>query len=154
VRRPASSGVIRRAGPGDADAVAAVFIASFETLTFLPRLHSHDEHRTFVRDVVLAEQEVWVAEDDVGIAGFAALTDEQLAHLYVDPRAQKRGIGSALLEQAKMRRPGGFTFWVFQANEPARRFYEARGCSLVKLTDGSGNEERTPDALYRWRPGG
>jgi GNAT superfamily N-acetyltransferase len=144
--------VIRRAGPGDGDAVAAVFVASFTTLTFLPRLHTDDELRTFIRDVVLPEQEVWVAADDGDIVGFVAMTDERLEHLYVDPRAQKRGIGSALLAQAKLRRPGGFTFWVFQANEVACRFYEARGCWLVKLTDGSGNEERTPDALYRWRP--
>ena len=30
------------------------------------------------------------------------------------------------------------------------RFYEARGFALVRETDGSGNEEREPDALYLW----
>jgi hypothetical protein len=54
--------------------------------------------------------------------------------------------------KTKERRPAGFTLWVFQQNERARRFYEARGLTLVKLTDGSGNEERTPDALYEWLP--
>ncbi len=75
-----------------------------------------------------------------------------LDQLYVHPDAHGRGAGSALLDKAKERRPGGFTFWVFQQNEHARRFYERRGCRVVKLTDGSGNEEKTPDALYEWRP--
>jgi hypothetical protein len=35
----------------------------------------------------------------------------------------------------------------------ARRFYERHGLSVVRLTDGEGNEERAPDALYAWRPG-
>ena len=66
----------------DAAAVAAVFIPSLESLTFLPVLHTHDEDRAFIREV-LVRNEVLVAEED---------------------------------------------------------------------TDGSGNEERTPDALYEWRP--
>ena len=56
------------------------------------------------------------------------------------------------MERAKERRPGGFQLWVFQQNATARRFYERRGFVLVRETDGSDNEERTPDALYAWRP--
>ncbi len=52
------------------------------------------------------------------------------------------------------RRPDGFALWVFQQNDGARRFYERHGLRLVRETDGSGNEERTPDALYEWRPSG
>jgi GNAT superfamily N-acetyltransferase len=143
---------IRAARPADAVAVADVFIASFESLDFLPRLHSHEEQRAWIRDVVLASQEVWVAQEDGRVVGFAALSDDKLEHLYVHPDAQGRGVGSALLATAKQRRPGGFAFWVFQENRRARRFYEARGCTALRLTDGSGNEERTPDALYEWRP--
>jgi len=143
---------VRRAGPSDAEAIAAAYIPSFESLTFLPMLHSHDEHRAHVLRLV-ADQEVWVAEDEGGIVGVAALTSDMLSHLYVHPDAQGRGAGSALMDRAKERRPAGFTFWVFQANEHAHRFYEARGCRVLELTDGSGNEEKTPDALYEWRPG-
>jgi GNAT superfamily N-acetyltransferase len=131
--------------------VAALFRRSFGTLTFLPTLHTPEEDREHFGRVV-AEQEVWVAEEDGRVLGFAGLTDDMLSHLYVEPEAQGRGIGGALLDQAKERRPHGFRFWVFQRNERARRFYEARGCRLVKLTDGSGNEEREPDALYEWLP--
>jgi putative acetyltransferase len=142
---------VRRARPDEAAAIAEVFIPSFESLSFLPMLHTHDEHREFVRDVV-TQDEVWVAEEDGQIAGMASLAEDVLDHLYVHPDFQGRGAGSALFEKVKELRPHGFTFWVFQQNDRARTFYEHRGCRLVRLTDGSRNEEKTPDALYAWRP--
>jgi GNAT superfamily N-acetyltransferase len=144
--------VIRRAEAADGTVVARLFRRSFGTLAFLPTLHTPEEDRDHFGRVV-AEQEVWVAEEDGRVLGFSALTDDTLTSLYVEPDAQVRGIGGALLDKAKERRPEGFRFWVFQRNERARRFYEARGCRLVELTDGSGNEEREPDALYEWLPG-
>lgn len=142
---------VRRARPDDATAIAEVFIPSFASLSFLPRLHTPAEDREFVRGLV-SRAEVWVAEENGQIVGMASLGDDVLDHLYVHPDCQGRGAGSALFEKAKERRPGGFTFWVFQQNDRARTFYEHRGCRLVRLTDGSGNEEKTPDALYAWRP--
>lgn len=132
-------------------AVADLFRRSFGTLSFLPTLHTPSEDRThFAR--VIAEQEVWVHEGAGGIDGFAALEATLLTGLYVDPSRLRQGIGSALLEHAKMRRPAGLQLWVFQRNAGARWFYERHGFSLVELTDGSTNEEREPDALYEWRP--
>ena len=147
---------IRAASPDDADAVAAVFIASFRTLTFLPRLHTDEETTDFITNTVMAEDEVVVAEVEGEIVGFVAMSSggDFLEHLYVHPDLQGRGIGTALLERAKARMPGGFRLWVFQANTGARRFYERHGLRVVKLTDGAGNEEKTPDALYEWLPGG
>jgi len=142
--------VIRRAGPANVEGIVAVFERSFATLDFLPVLHTHEEHLGFFGAVV-AERDVYVYDEN-GIAGFAALGGDVLSHLYVTPEAFGRGIGSALLAEAKRLRPAGFTFWVFQANERARRFYEAHGCTALRFTDGTGNEERTPDVLYEWRP--
>jgi ribosomal protein S18 acetylase RimI-like enzyme len=147
-----SGAAIRRASPADADAVADVFRASFAGLTYLPKLHTEAEDRAFVRDVLLGRQEVWVAEEDGEVVGYAALSADKLEHLYVHPRAQGRGVGTALLARAKERRPAGLQLWTFQRNDGARRFYERHGFSLVRLTDGRDNEEREPDALYEWRP--
>jgi ribosomal protein S18 acetylase RimI-like enzyme len=145
---------LRVAAAGDAEAVADVFIASFGTLTFLPKLHTDEETRDFITNTVLPKDEVVVAEVDGRIAGFVAMSNgDLLEHLYVHPDHQRRGIGSALLERAKARMPGGFRLWVFQANAGARRFYERHGCRVVELTEGAGNEEQTPDALYEWLPG-
>jgi GNAT superfamily N-acetyltransferase len=92
--------------------------------------------------------EAWLAGD----AGFASIEGGLLDYLYVHPDAQGRFVGTALLALAKQRRPDGFELWVFQHLERSRRFYERHGCELVRLTDGSGNMERLPDALYAWRP--
>ena len=143
--------MIRRARVEDVNAIAALFRRSFGTLTFLPTLHTPEEDRAYFGGIV-AEREVWVWEEDGSILGFAALEDDELTHIYVEPDAHGRGIGAALMERVKERRPAGFRLWVFQENANARRFYERRGFVLVRETDGSDNEERTPDALYAWRP--
>jgi putative acetyltransferase len=123
-------------------------------MPWLPELHTPDEDRHFLRAVVLAEEEVWVAETDGVVAGFTALGTragvEFMEHLYVAPDHQRRGIGTALMEKAKARRPAGFRLWVFQRNAGARAFYERHGFRLIELTGGSGNEEKEPDALYEW----
>ncbi|HYI75818.1 MAG TPA: GNAT family N-acetyltransferase [Gaiellaceae bacterium] len=143
--------MLRRARPDDARAIARLFRASFGTLTFLPTLHTPEEDERHLASMI-ADREVWVYEDEREIAGFAAVTDDMLSDLYVAPDRLREGIGSVLLERAKERRPAGFRFWVFQQNERARRFYERHGCRVVELTDGSGNEEKVPDALYEWAP--
>jgi putative acetyltransferase len=57
--------------------------------------------------------------------------------------------GQALLTAAR-EGVAELSLWTFQSNTLARRFYERQGFTLVELTDGAANEERLPDALYRW----
>jgi ribosomal protein S18 acetylase RimI-like enzyme len=129
-----------------------VFLACAAEMTYLPDLYTEAETRTFIRDVLLPNNEVWVAEEGGRVLGFSGLGDDVVRHLWVHPEAQNRGVGAALLARAKERRPGGLQLWVFQKNVGARRFYERHGFTLVKLTDGSANEEKEPDALYAWQP--
>ena len=138
--------MIRRATEQDVDAIVAIFEPSFATLDFLPQLHTHDENVEFFRRCVL-EGEAYMLGD-----GFSILSGAMLSHLYVHPRSFGTGVGHALFEHATSVRPDGFEFWVFQQNERARRFYEAHGATAVEFTDGSGNEERTPDVRYVWLP--
>src|SRR3954447_2911638 len=104
--------MIQRAGADDVDAIAEVFGRSFGSLTFLPQLHTPEEHRAFFARVVAAD-EVWVWEEDDAVVGFAAVDDQTLAHLYVDPARTGHGIGTALLAHVKSTRPGGFELWTF-----------------------------------------
>jgi ribosomal protein S18 acetylase RimI-like enzyme len=148
---------LRRARPEDADALAAIMRSAMDgAMPSHADLHTPDEDRWFLREVVLPTTEVWVAEHDGRTVGFTALGERDgvdfMEHIYVVPEEQARGIGRALMERAKQRRPDGFRLWVFQSNEGARRFYERSGLRLVELTDGAGNEEREPDALYEWVP--
>lgn len=144
--------MIRGARPSDVDAIAELYERSFGSLSFLPMLHTLEEHRAWFGQVV-AEREVWVWEEGGATLGFIVLGDATVDYLYVEPKVTGRGIGRALLEQAKTRRRDGFSLWTFQLNEGARRFYERHGLRMIRLTDGEGNEEKTHDALYAWRPG-
>jgi GNAT superfamily N-acetyltransferase len=144
--------MIRRATAADVEQIVDVFERSFATLEFVPKIHTHEEHLGHLAGVVGA-QDVWVAEHDGRVAGFLALDGDLGTFFYVDPDAHGEGIGSALWEEATRARPEGFSFWAFQDNVKARRFYEKRGCVAVEFTDGSGNEEKTPDVLYRWTSG-
>ena len=142
--------MIGRATTEDAAEIGRIFLATRDRMTYLPRIPDGD--RPKLGGWIVDRHEVWVVEEGGRIVGFAGLDPDKLEHLYVDPEAQNCGVGLALFDHAKTQRPDGFDFWVFQQNEGARRFYERHGCRLVKLTDGADNMEKTPDALYEWRP--
>ena len=142
--------LLRRAGRDESDAVAAVFRLSKRTaLPYLPDLHTPEDDRGFFRQRVFAECSVWVALRRGSLAGFCAFRDHWVDHLYVAPEAQGRGIGTALLDEAK-RGQHELRLWTLQRNVYARRFYESRGFVVERLTGGE-NEEREPDVLSRWR---
>ena len=141
---------LRLATDADLDGLDEVFAhARDDMFVYLPRLHTREEDRGFLRHLV-ETTELWVADEEGLLVGFVSLAGDLLGHIYVHPRG--RGVGSALMDKAKELRPAGFRLWVFQRNDGARRFYERHGLTLVELTDGAGNEEREPDARYDWRP--
>lgn len=104
-RRAGMQPTPRRARPADAEAVAEIFLAArTDTMLYLPNLHTEDEIRLWIRDILLPGHEVVVAEVGDRPAGFAALDGDELAHLYVHPglqgpgdrrRAARAGTGAA-----------------------------------------------------------
>lgn len=112
--------------------------------------HTDDEVHAWVSGWDLDDQDVWVAEDDDVLLGYARVHGAWLDDLYVAPEAAGRGIGSALLDLVRSRSPGGFCLWVFESNAPARGFYARRGFIELECTDGSANEERAPDIRMAW----
>lgn len=144
---------IRRAELVDALAIARIHIAArAEAMPWLPVVHSDEETFWWAEHVLLVENEVWVAELDGAVVGFAAVAPGWLDQLYIDPECQGIGIGRRLLDLAKERQPDELRLHAFARNARARRFYEAAGFILIGEGDGSDNEEGEPDALYRWRP--
>ena len=134
----------------DAGGIAAVFSSSLRLLTFLPVLHTVEEDRRFIENIILKECEVIVAEGDPGIVSFLALNGEEIRLLYSHPDFIGSGAGSLLLDAVKKSSVAALELWCFQANERARRFYEERGFRAVRFTDGRDNEENVPDVRYRW----
>jgi putative acetyltransferase len=146
----AAAFTIRKAVPSDGDRIAYVHRTSkHEALPYLPDLHTPEEDRWWVANILLPHQQVWVAEVDGEIVGMVAVADGFVQQLYILPGYQGLGIGSALLEKAIDLSPGDLELWAFQQNERARGFYERRGFVAVEFTDGANNEERTPDVRYR-----
>jgi putative acetyltransferase len=92
---------------------------------------------------------VWGAAQGDALAGFVAFREGWIHQFYVLPNQQRRGLGSALLRVAKSA-SSSLSLWTFWRNMLARWFYEARGFVVIKMTDGTDNEELEPDVLYRW----
>ena len=156
--------LIRPAHDEDAEPLADLFVAAREAAyPAMPRtVHPPHEVRHWFREVLGLEErttampderEVWVAEADGVLVGYAVLDPAWLDSLYVRPDLTGRGIGTALLDLVKGLRPGGFGLWVFASNVAAQRFYRRHGLVPVRRTDGSENEERAPDVEMLW-PGG
>jgi GNAT superfamily N-acetyltransferase len=147
---------VRPARDDELDALAALYYRCRNEMTYVPPMP--EEAIPIVAGRIRESDEVWVAEREGRLLGFIAIEHSRtldadvLERIYVEPVEQGGGVGVALLDKAKELRPDGIHLWVFQKNEGARRFYERHGFQLVKLTDGSHNMEREPDALYAWEP--
>ena len=100
-------------------------------------------------ETVMPSDEVWVAEVDSAIAGVLVLSENSIEHLYVDPDWFAQGLGSALLERAKIGHPETLELWTFESNTGAQRFYERHAFRAVGGTTGD-SEEGAPDIHYRW----
>jgi GNAT superfamily N-acetyltransferase len=144
--------VIRRADEQSAESIARLLRSVLRaSLPFLPQLHTADEDLWFVRNVMFAQCEVWVAGTG-DIDGFIAFRAGWIDHLYVRLERQRRGVGRALLGQA-MTTHSPLRLWTFQKNAAAIGFYLAQGFCEIDRTDGSRNEEREPDILFEWERG-
>jgi putative acetyltransferase len=76
----------------------------------------------------LSRLEIWVAEADACITGWAAIHGDRLEGIYVDPAFAGKGIGSGLLELVEARmRAKGLAAISAEASANAERFYLQRG---------------------------
>jgi chorismate mutase/ribosomal protein S18 acetylase RimI-like enzyme len=153
--------LIRPANDEDAEPLADLFVAAREAAyPAMPHpVHPPHEVRHWFREVLGLEErtvpmpeerEVWVAEADGVVVGYAIVDPGWLDSLYVRPDLTGRGIGATLLELVKGLRPDGFGLWVFASNVAAQRFYRRHGLVPVRRTDGSENEEGAPDVEMLW----
>jgi hypothetical protein len=138
-----------RATASDAVAIADVHSASFRLLTFLPMLHTIDEYRCFIANVILKECEVTVAEDETWMVAFLARREEEIRLLYTRPDRIGMGAGTQLSRQ---QRPAAqCTRTVVLPGKSARK-------TLLRDTELPCNpiyrwceqRERTLDVRYRW----
>ena len=138
---------LRRATLADSSAVSDIHCRA----AFLPPPHGPEENLTYIRDKLMAENEVWVADIDGEVMGYVAFNDAWLTHLFVRPNHQGQRLGPRLLDHA-MADGRERQLWTFARNIRARDFYEKRGWVLMETTDGSGNAFGEPEVRYSRRP--
>jgi chorismate mutase/GNAT superfamily N-acetyltransferase len=151
---------LRPAGPDDVPAIARVFLDARAAAVpaMPPPVHTPEEVHAYHHERLAAGEELWVAEAETDpraraepqVVGYCHVVGDWLDALYVAPGRTGQGAGAAMLDLVKSLRPDGFALWVFVSNEPARRFYRRHGLVELEATDGSGNEERSPDLRMAW----
>lgn len=109
-----------------------------------------DSGRIF-RDHIASRCEIWVAQRGQRLLGFLAIRGSYIDRMYVRPGAQRRGVGTALLEKAQALSPAGLELHTHQANRRARDFYEKHGLRAIRFGV-SPPPESEPDVEYWWRP--
>lgn len=142
---------IRRLGRDEMADAARIHRAALDMrLPWLAGRRTPEEDSAYFAGPLFDACAVWGGFWQEELTGFIALRPGWIDQLHVLPQAQGRGIGSALLTLAQ-REDAALRLWTFQANAPARAFYERHGFTALKQTDGHANDEHEPDILYEWR---
>ena len=148
---------IRPYHPADLEATVTVWHgalkAAFPYVAEIQR-HSYTDDRAYFDAHIAPNHEVWVgvAEEDGQILGFIAQKGDFIDQLYVALHAQRQGIGTLLLAQARRLSPARLRLFTFQKNFAARGFYEKHGFRAVKFGI-SPPPESEPDVEYVWENG-
>ncbi|MEC8970122.1 MAG: GNAT family N-acetyltransferase, partial [Actinomycetota bacterium] len=142
---------VRRAEQADHGAATEVLLRSrHASVPAIPPLaHLDEEVKAHFVGTVMPVAEVWVAEVDNAVSGVLVLNGNWIEQLYIDPDWTNQGLGTALIERAKVECPEVLDLWTFKSNRRAQRFYERHGFRAVGGTNGD-NEEGEPDVHYRW----
>lgn len=115
--------MIRKFENLDLDAVMQIWLqANLDAHVFIPASFWRG-HFEIVRDM-LPQAELYVHENEATrqIDGFIGLTENHIEGIFVVKSARSKGIGKALLDYVKSRRPR-LTLGVYQKNERALAFY-------------------------------
>jgi GNAT superfamily N-acetyltransferase len=139
--------MLRPATTQDAAAMAAILSTWIDETPWMPRIHTLAQDRGFVDNIL---DRTIVAEVEDIILGFLTLGTTEVECLYVAAPCRSRGVGRALLDQAKAENTGLY-LWTFAANLGARQFYAREGFAEVAQTDGAENAEKLPDVRLEWR---
>jgi GNAT superfamily N-acetyltransferase len=147
--------LLRPAAPADAAALGDLYLRSRGALAaYAPLAHAPAAVRDWLARVLIPSGGVTVAHDGDALVGMSAHTHDGpltwLDQLYVCPTRLREGIGARLLAHVQALTPVALQLHTFQPNAAAIAFYERHGFVEIGRGDGSDNEERCPDLVYRW----
>ncbi|MDO8907562.1 MAG: N-acetyltransferase [Pseudohongiella sp.] len=118
--------MIRKFKQTDLDQVLAIWLtASIEAHSFIEP-EFWEAKVSDMRDVYIPASETFVWEHEDKIAGFYSLCGDTLAAIFVDIALQGKGLGTALLDDARSRRDS-LQLSVYKENVSSLKFYEKYG---------------------------
>ena len=139
----------RKLALADMEPAALVHRASFDAaLPSLRGLHTPAEDKNYFLSLH-DSCDCWGGFENNSLVGILILREEWVEQLYVVPHLQGKGVGARLLDIAMEEREA-LSLWTFVQNVNAQAFYEQRGFTKIRETDGSENEEGAPALLYQW----
>lgn len=115
------------------------------------QIRDDGEYRGYFTNRIAKDHELWVAVRSGRPVGVLAMAEEWIEQLYVDPPEQRRGVGSALLAQAKALSPNCLRVLTLERNVGACRFYERHGFMACDRGRSPPPEDE-PDVSYLWHP--
>ena len=123
--------------------------ASMEAALGIKDTHSWEEQLDYLQSIA-AQHQLYLALDTATdqVVGMMAVGGSELDQLYIHVDYQGQGIGTHLLNLAKARSPGTLQLYTFAVNQPAQRFYEKHGFTII----GRGIESNSgmADIRYEW----
>ncbi len=85
-----------------------------------------DRERYNIPNLYLPNADTWVADINGAVVGFIALLGNEVGAIFVEPKFQGMGVGTALMNKAQEIH-GDLEVEVFQANSIGRKFYDSYG---------------------------
>lgn len=140
--------MIRKFETQDLDAVMQIWLhGNLDAHAFIAASF-WTEHFEMVRDL-LPQAELYVHEDASTrqIDGFIGLTENHIEGIFVVKSARSKGIGKALLEYVKSRKPR-LTLGVYQKNQRALAFYRRE--QFVVQSEGIDEDTNEAEIQMLW----
>lgn len=122
--------MIRRASSADTDKIMPLWLeTTIKAHSFIPAKYWQDNF-AYVREELLPQTETFVFCDRHCVKGFISLSGSYIGALFVDEKAQGRGIGRKLIEYVSRSRPQ-LSLKVYSKNKSAIKFYHHCGFKIL-----------------------
>jgi len=122
--------IIRKFEHSDTEKIVEIWYnASVIAHSFIPR-EMWESHKIELKNKYLPIAETRVAEESGILIGFISLLDNFIGGLFVATTKQGKGVGTKLIEQARLEK-GHLNVSVYDKNINARRFYTKNGFRCI-----------------------
>lgn len=138
--------MIRKFEINDTEQVMQLWLTvNTEVHDFIPADYWISKYHQVQEQILLAD--IYVSVQDQMIQGFAGMTGDYLAGIFIGNKFRSKGIGKSLLEYIKADHPS-FSLNVYQKNQRAVNFYLREG--LFMVSEGTDADTEEADYTMMW----